>query len=367
MTNDNVKHFFAGGNTARGFANLFESSFQGLDRLYILKGGPGTGKSTLIQEIGTDLANAGYELWFIHCSSDHDSLDGLVVPKLKIGIVDGTAPHVVEPRLPGAVEQYVNLGEAWDTGKLKEKREEIELLNDRINAAYELAYEGFAEALRIHDEWEAIYIEHMDFAAADALTEQYINVLFGNDRKDKPSRTDHRFLGAATPSGAVDFVPNLTEGLQKRYFVKGRPGSGKSTMLKKMAAAAAERGLDVEIYHCGFDPNSLDMVIVRELSFAIFDSTAPHEYFPERPGDEIVDMYEGCIEAGTDEANAEVLSEIKQRYTDKMQQSIGFLAEAKAAHDELEQIYADAMDFRIVDQIRRKIQQEIAGVVTIGD
>ena len=42
----------------------------------------------------------------------------------------------------------------------------------------------------------------------------------------------HRFLGAATPKGAVDFVPNLTEGLPHRYFIKGPPGPGKSTMLK---------------------------------------------------------------------------------------------------------------------------------------
>ena len=40
-------------------------------------------------------------------------------------------------------------------------------------------------------------------------------------------------------------------------------------MLKKLAKVAEEKGFDVEVYHCGFDPNSLDMVIVRELGFAI--------------------------------------------------------------------------------------------------
>ena len=45
-------------------------------------------------------------------------------------------------------------------------------------------------------------------------------------------------------------------------------------MLKKLAEAAEEKGFEVEVYHCGFDPNSLDMVIVRELGFAIL--IAPH-------------------------------------------------------------------------------------------
>ena len=44
------------------------------------------------------------------------------------------------------------------------------------------------------------------------------------------------------------------------------------------------------------------MVIVRELGFAIFDSTAPHEYFPSREGDEIIDMYALIVTPGTDES-----------------------------------------------------------------
>ncbi|MFK4998818.1 hypothetical protein ACI2OX_20535 [Bacillus sp. N9] len=33
-----------------------------------------------------------------------------------------------------------------------------------------------------------------------------------------------RFLGAATPNGPVDFVDNITQGLQARYFLKGERG-----------------------------------------------------------------------------------------------------------------------------------------------
>lgn len=359
----NVLNFYAGGNTARGFVSLFDSSLQGLDRVYILKGGPGTGKSSLIRTIADELQKDGHEIWLIHCASDNGSLDGLVAPGLKVGIVDGTAPHVIEPKLPGAVEQYVNLGEAWDAASLRTQRGRIEELQDNIRQAYEKAYSGFAEALRIHDEWEAVYIENMDFEAANELTEEYIRLLLREERRDRQSRVDHRYLGAATPLGAKDFVPNLTDGLSKRYFIKGRPGSGKSTMLKKLAAAAEQRGLDVEIYHCGFDPNSLDMVIVRELGFAVFDSTAPHEYFPSKDSDEIIDMYTRCIMPGTDEAHAEVISTIAQRYAAAMKSSIGRLAEAKALHDELEEIYVRAMDFSVVNRMTDNIRQEIAALV----
>ena len=43
-----------------------------------------------------------------------------------------------------------------------------------------------------------------------------------------------------------------------------------------LVGAIAIHYFDVEIYHCGFDPHSLDMVIVREVGIAIFDSTSPH-------------------------------------------------------------------------------------------
>lgn len=46
---------------------------------------------------------------------------------------------------------------------------------------------------------------------------------------------------------------------------------------------------------------SLDMVLLRELDIVIFDSTAPHEYFPDRDNDEVVDMYEITVTPGTDE------------------------------------------------------------------
>jgi energy-coupling factor transporter ATP-binding protein EcfA2 len=361
-----IRNFYASGNTAHGFASLFDSSIQGLERLFIVRGRPGTGKSTLIRTIGEHMEKNGYDVWLIHNPSDNGSLDGVIVPELKAGIVNGESTGVLQPQQAGIDLKYVNLDVACSTDKLIEHMPAIDRLNHEIERAYERSYAGFAEALRIHDEWEAIYIAHMDYQAANRSTNEYISRLYGDsDRKrDNQSRIDHRFLGAATPKGAVDFVPNLTEGL-KRYFVKGRAGSGKSTMLKKLAAAGIERGFDVEMYHCGFDPNSLDMVIVRELGFAVFDSTAPHEYFPERPDDEIIDMYASCIKPGTDEAHAEAIGGIKERYSAKMKQSIQHLTRVKSLHDELKDLYVQSIDFRIVDQIAADVLLEFSGLAAL--
>ena len=354
-----IRNYFAGGNTARGFHNLFDSNLQGLNRLFILKGGPGTGKSSLMKKVGEKWVEKGFDIEYLHCSSDNNSIDGVIIPALKVGIVDGTAPHVIEPQAPGAVEEYINLGEAWDAKALGAQKAAIENLTARVSEAFAKAYATFNEALEIHDDWEKIYINSMDFQKADQLTNKLIESFFGKMKLNKKPDVRHRFLGAATPIGAVDFIPNLTEDIPKRYFIKGRPGSGKSTMLKKLAAAAEAHGVDVEIYHCGFDPNSLDMLIFRELGIAIFDSTAPHEYFPSRDGDEIIDMYEILIEQGTDELFADVISKISTKYKNKMAEATEYLAKAKKLRDELEAIYIAAMDFSVVTQIQNKIEEEI--------
>ncbi|TCP30022.1 hypothetical protein EV207_107116 [Scopulibacillus darangshiensis] len=351
-------NYYAGGNTAQGFYSLFDSAVGSLDRLFILKGGPGTGKSSLMKTIGSVWVEKGYDIEYIHCSSDNDSIDGIIVSELGIGIVDGTAPHVIEPKAPGAVEEYVNLGEAWDSRKLESHREEIANYTTRISDAFQSVYAVYADALAIHDEWEEIYISNMDVGKADALTTRLIDSFLGEQTLDKKAKVEHRFLGAATPKGPVDFIQNLTEDVPKRYFLKGRPGSGKSTLLKKLARSAENKGFNVEIYHCGFDPHSLDMVIVRELGFAIFDSTSPHEYFPDRESDEIIDMYEEIIALGTDEKYAGEIEDISQRYAEKMKEANIYLAEAKQLHDKLEEFYIDAMDFSKIDDIRETLEAE---------
>ncbi len=354
-----IINYYVCANSAHGFVSYFEDNIKILDKLYILKGGPGTGKSTLMKKIGDVWNQRGFDIEYIHCSSDNNSIDGVIVPTIGMGVVDGTAPHVIEPSAPGAIEDYVNLGMAWDSKKLAINKNKILDIKSSISSCYTNTYDYFKKGLKIHDEWEKIYLGNIDFNKLNNITDSLIAAFFNNQTANKQSIVKNRFFGGATPKGSVDFVMDLTESIEKRYFIKGRPGSGKSTMLKKIAHAAEEKGFDTEIYHCGFDPNSLDMVIIRELDIAIFDSTAPHEYFPTRKTDEIVDVYALAIKPGTDEKYKDELESIIARYKSTVNDGIAQLAKAKQLHDELENIYIDAMDFNEVDKISKDLMEKL--------
>ena len=354
-----AKHYFVCGHTAKGFRNLFTTNIKPLKKVYILLGGPCAGQHRFMMQLSKRLDELPYTVEYAHCSSDPDSYDAILIPELGIGIIDGTPPHISTPTAPGAVEEYINLSIGWNVDQLSEHKEEITELQDQIQECYEKAYVSFASGLKVHDEWEKIYIENMNFTKANQLTEMVIQKLLGDTELNKSSCVQHRFFGGSTSYGPIDFVENITEHISTRYFIKGRPGSGKSTMLKKVLDNAIKRGIDVEVYHCGFDPDSLDMLLFPELNLTIFDSTSPHEYYPSRIGDIVIDMYALLINPGTDERYEAVLEDIISRYKMFTKEGTSHLAEASHHQKELIKLYLEATDLTKIDVLNNELFDKI--------
>ncbi len=188
--------------------------------------------------------------------------------------------------------------------------------------------EHLKNAKIIHDEWEKIYVSRMNFAEADRWAEEISgSILSGLSGRGEGNNFD-RFFGTMTPSSSVNYVDCITESFNRRIFIKGRPGTGKSTFLRKIRENARALGFNTETYYCSFDPKSLDMVVIRSLGVCVFDSTSPHEMFPSRGGDEIFDMYEQAVEKNTDEAFAPELKDISRRYSREMRLARKSLADA---------------------------------------
>lgn len=344
------RHYFVYGNTAQGFINKLPSNLQSMEKLILLRGRPCSGKACFMGHLAEECEKAGLISEYLHCPSAPDTYDGIIVPDLRLAVIDTTDLHYTIPITSVPETRYINTDAALDFSRLKDLEEPVSDIMSEIGKYHENAFKCFRDALSIHDEWERIYIKNMDFQKADAYALRIIDLMLGDYRLDKPPVIKERFFGASTPAGAANYIESLTESIGKRYLLKGRPGTGKSTLLRKLAAASAARSLDTEVYSCAFDSNSLDMIIWPELGKCLFDSTAPHLYEPSRPDDEVIDMYAACVKPGTDEIYEKELADVAGRYKAAVQKGTKHLSEAKGYLDALVGIYSAVLD---LDRIRQ--------------
>ena len=78
----NKIELFAGLNGIDGYVPLLEYTLSPMKRVFILKGSPGSGKSTVMKRIAARAEAEGHPLTVIRCSSDPDSLDGVMLTDL---------------------------------------------------------------------------------------------------------------------------------------------------------------------------------------------------------------------------------------------------------------------------------------------
>ena len=105
----------------------------------------------------------------------------------------------------------------------------------------------------------------------------------------------HFFLASNSPQGFFSKMDIFSENLPKDWkcnIIKGSPGCGKSTYMRKLAKEIEGMGLSAEYIHCPSDPDSLDAVIFSDLKLCYVDGTAPHVIDPVFPGisGEIIDL-----------------------------------------------------------------------------
>ncbi|MBE3555777.1 MAG: PRK06851 family protein [Firmicutes bacterium] len=342
-----IRHAFGNAHTAKGYASFIQQAVEDVERLFVIKGAPGTGKSTLMRKAALEMAERGYEVEMLHAAADSDTIIGIIVPQLRMAMVDGSWPHVVDPIYPGIVGEIVDLGAYWDRDKLVAHRTEIMGLNRRIEATFDAVYQMLQEARRIHDQWSQQDVEAVDFEQVDALCERLIGEIF----EHKP-RVRHFFASGLTAAGLQCYYDNLTQETHTRFILTGVPGTGKSTLLKRIGAEAEQRGFDVDYFHCGLDAEWLDMVIVPQLSVAVLDGSPPHSFCPYREGDVSIDLNLLAVDRTLLATREEHLRDLAERYDAALKRAVEKLQEAKQLREVLEKYYVGAMDFAAVEAER---------------
>ncbi|MEW6522511.1 MAG: PRK06851 family protein [Bacillota bacterium] len=354
-----IKRVFPGNNTSVGFYSFYDYILPAdATRILIIKGGPGVGKSTFMKRIAEAMVDRGYDIEYHHCASDNSSLDGITFPQIGVALVDGTAPHIVDPKHPGAVDEIIHLGDYWNEDGVRHFKKEIMEATRDISRLFKRAYRFLRAAQAVYDDWEAANLEAMEFGRANRIADDLIRELFGTSRVSLRVGADrHLFASAITPDGMTNYLYTIVGPCRKKYVIEGAPGTGKSVLLDKVARAARERGYDVELFHCPLNPSKIEHVLIPGLSVALTKSIEPHTYTPG-PGDTLIDMNQ-CLVPVIASKYKDVVAGNAALFEQLFSRAIEFIGRAKSVHDLLESYYVPNMDFDGIERLRTKTLDRI--------
>lgn len=337
-----LTRYYVSAHTANGKVNYLQSNIKGIKNIVSIRSNCNQIKTNLFHRFINYLINeTDKHVEVIQNSDRRYDLDGVIVRESTFAVFsydllnDISHSNIIELDIDGAQVFH-------------DKDKKNKYLNE--------AYQYFKESLMIHDELERIYINEMDFKKADEFTEQFIYTHFKDVKKQQGKRHVYkRLFGSNTADGSHQLISHLIKPIKYRYFIKGRAGTGKSHFMRAVLKACRRLHLDVEVYYCSFDPSSIDMLIIRSLDCCFFDSTPPHEFFPSRKTDKVIDLYEIAVQPNTDERFKNEINRVTERYRTKFKRGLQVLNQIKQLtyHDTLD----DERYERIVDQLKTYINK----------
>ena len=345
--------YFLGANSSQGFYSLYDQLIppETARAVYILKGGPGCGKSTLMKQVAARAEAAGLPVERILCSGDPASLDAVVLPTRQIALVDGTAPHVVEPKCPGAVDHYVNLGACYNADALAPLHEELAAATAAYQNCYPRAYRCLAAAAQLQEDDRAALLTP---ALEQKLARRAAGILKREVRRVKghaPGRVKRRFLSAITHAGAMTLYPTALAQCNRVYELSDRYGLA-HTLLTHLLSGITAAGHDAVVCPAPLSPERMEHLLVPELGLA-FLTVTPDRDLPTRPYRRLrLDAMPEPELLRRLRPQLRLSAKLVRSLTDEAVQA---LAQAKAKHDVLEDLYHPHVDFARVDEMAQEI------------
>lgn len=329
---------FAGANTAQGFYSFYPLlARDDLQRVFILKGGPGTGKSTFMGRIIESCSPIRVERF--HCSADANSLDAIYIREYGITIVDGTPPHVIEPRLPGAVQEIVDLGQCLSSRGLSRHREEILELTNSKSKQYQLAYQWLALAAAqadiIQTQRKPVPPEKIS-ADAQAIAQLLPQGAQGQDTK--------AFASAITGNGFVSFLPQLAKDTPISVGLAGGNREYNNKVLQLIKAILTERKVPATYLYSPLQPQYLEHIYIPGV-FGLYS-------LPRHP-----EQIQLSARYGPPEPPE---SDLEREMGRSLERAMAALSQAQELHAKLEKIYTPQVDFACVERQRNLVLAKIA-------
>ena len=353
--------WFLGTNTPEGFYSLFgELTAPGEGkRLYILKGGPGSGKSSLMKKIAAEADRRGLFCERAFCSADPDSLDAVIIPSLGVSVADGTAPHVLEPRYPGAFEKLVDLGAFRADAPLRENAAEIVRLTDENREKHTFATRFLHAAGCAATDLARLAGQSLDGEKLENFALHLCGRELGGAAGGPARPAERRFLSAFTPEGERVFYETAKSLCERRIVLHDDTGLAAARIVEALAERAEAGGMrSVRCPNPLFPALVTEHLFLPELSLGVF--TARRERAFDFENAQNVQCARFFEKSGL-RAHKNRLRYTQKACREMLEAAAGRMREAKAVHDALESYYIGAMDTAALSQYGEELIREIFG------
>ncbi len=345
--------YFLASNSCEGFISNFSGCYNVKDgwKAYIIKGGPGTGKSSFMKYLTKKACDKNIKTVVCPCSSDPDSLDAIIFPEIKTVIMDGTAPHTVDPVYAGVCEEILNFGSFWDTQKLEPFSEQIINITNENKQKHKTAARYFKAA-------GMLFTDNLNSALSVTDNKKVLRYAKKLCQKHIPIKSgtayeEIRYFGGLTPKGVVSFCNTALNETQKTIIINDEYGAVSNILFPYIRETLLKYGYSIITVRNPFLPSFLiDGIIIPELSLSIlreyefghlntnirrvksqrftdYDNLKPHLKFNRKAIREL--LLAGCES----------------------------LREAKLIHDKLEKYYISSMDFESLTSFAEEFAQKL--------
>lgn len=340
-------------HTPSGYISRFNQLYDAEEgwRAYILKSAPGVAEQ-LLQKAGEQFENAGFAVEYIHCVSDPDGVAALVLPRLKISIIDGMPPHCINSEFPGVVEDEVMLFSP-DCGQLLSKRDQILQFAARASALYDRAYRFLSAASSLEGDTFRIAAENFDTEAVDKYTTGVTKRLLLPHKGIGKLKT--RYLSGITAQGVISYYDNIVASYNRIFAIEDEYGVSRMllSMLRDKAIAAGHSVISCD----NFMSQGPEHLLIPELSIAFVTSNSYHRAEGKTCRHINIKRFMDCDSLRLKKAR---IGFNRRAARELYNQAVSLLVEAKANDDIVRDCYKPCVSF---EEAQSKIDNLVRSII----
>ena len=315
-----------------------DALFRDTEKLFIIKGTPGCGKSTLMKRIFL-----GKQAVAIHCSADNDSFDGVIFPELKAAVADGTAPHVIEPVMPMIRDKIIDITGDYDNDFAEKYRDVLQKTAKEKNKCFENAYSILSSCGSI----DAVIRGMTNEISDTEKIKRYVSSFL----KDQHKKGTVRAAPAMCFNGK-GFSTTLNNHNGELFVIKDIFGISE-TLLNIMADQCKDKNIECAVIPSPVSAGSVNGIILN-------GKTVVTDRYIDFKCDKTLNS-KRFIYGEAYKSRKRDLTKLDKLFRDQLEIASEHMKKAKEHHEHIEGVYAMCADYKKADMAYIKLTEWLFG------